>query len=269
MRIREILLALLTAGLLASCGTSEPNSLFDTASPETSMMSLYVCDGTTTTCYRISDTPAETEMLAKLAGTTTVLTEVTTEDVEFPAYGFEIGTADGWGLNMAWSNGYLYNRDGAVYEFDFDFGDLLEEYAFEKEGDWDSILVLPCARYLVEDENGWNAELMSPVTEEPSAPEGITLEIAFEGEKIDAVFKNEGTKRWNFGESYSVQVNLDGAWYYVPTDPVTNWVFNSIGYTLEAGGDWEETYSLNMYGELPTGLYRLVVYGLTAEFTVE
>ena len=122
---------------------------------------------------------------------------------------------------------------------------------------------------LLTDENGWNAELMSPVTEEPSAPEGITLEIAFEGEKIDAVFKNEGTKRWNFGESYSVQVNLDGAWYYVPTDPVTNWVFNSIGYTLEAGGDWEETYSLNMYGELPTGLYRLVVYGLTAEFTVE
>lgn len=270
MKFLKFTVAMFAAGiLLTSCGTSEPNHLFETASPETSMMSIYVYDGTSTTCYRISDNPAEEEMLAKLANTSAVPAEVTTKDVELPVYGFEIGTTDGWGLNMAWSNGYLYNRDGAVYEFDFDFGGLLEDYSFEKADEWDSVLVLPCARYLAEDADGWNAELMSPVMKETAVQEGITLEIDYDGEKIDAVFWNYGTEDWSFGTSYSVQVNLDGIWYYVPTDPVTNWAFNSIGYVLEAGGDWEETYSLNMYGDLPAGLYRFVAYGLTAEFTIE
>ena len=271
MRNVKIFGILLSALLLTACG-GEPNTLFDTASPETSVMSLYVCDGAGTVRYRISDNPAEWEIINELKATSAKPAEVTTEDVEFPAYGFEIGSTDGWGLNMAWSNGYLYNRDGEVYEFDFDFGKLLDEYAFEEKDKWNSVLVLPCMRYLVQDENGWNADLMIPAPEvevEPNPNIRITVEIDYTGETIEATFRNDGTEPWGFGTYWSLQVNLDGVWYEVPASPVSNWGFPDIGYELAAGGTWDETYHMEMYGDLPAGQYRFYAFGVTDEFTVE
>lgn len=270
MKFTKITAALAASGmLLVSCGASGTNTLFDTASPESSMMALYVYDGTEMVCYYLSDTPSENEIIEKLKNTSAKPAEVTTEDVEFPAYGFDMGSTDGWGLYMVWSNGYLYNRDGAVYEFDFDFGELLEDHAFEEKWSRSDGIALPCMRYLVEDENGWNAELMNPVAEEPSAPEGITVEIDYTGDTIEAVFRNDGTEAWGFGTYWSLQVELDGVWYDVPTSPVSNWGFPDIGYELVPGGTWDETYHMDMYGDLPAGQYRFVAFGLTAEFTVE
>ena len=267
---KTILLLSVAGMLLTSCGTSGSNTLFDTASPESSVMEIYSFDGKQTTVWRISDNPAEEEMLEKLTNTSAVPAEdVTTEDVTSPVYGFSIGSTDGWGLGMAWSNGHLYNRDGEVYEFDFDFGEFLETYAFEEEWTFDGMLMMPCSRYLVQDENGWNAALMDPYTNDFPVPDGIALEIAFDGEKIDAVFRNEGPENWGFGAYYFLHVNLDGVWYEVPTSPAANWGFPDIGYELAPGGEWTETYSLDMYGELPAGQYRFMAYGLTAEFTVE
>ena len=267
MKFTKLTTVLLSAFLLTACGTGEPNTLFDTASPETSVMSLYVCEGAGTVRYRISDNPAEWEIINELKATSAKPAEVTTEDVEFPAYGFEIGSTDGWGLNMAWSNGYLYNRDGEVYEFDFDFGKLLEEYAFEEKDKWNSVLALPCKRYLVQDENGWNADLMNPAAE-PEAPDGISVDIDYTGETIAATFRNDGTEEWNFGTYWSLQVNLDGVWYDVPTSPVSNWGFPDIGYGLAPGGTWDETYHMEMYGDLPAGQYRFYAFGVTDEFAI-
>lgn len=266
MRNVKIFGVLLSALFLTACG-GEPNTLFDTASPETSLMAFYVYDGAEMICYYLSDDTAEWEIINEMKTTSAKPVEVTTNDVMFPAYGFEIGSTDGWGLNMAWSNGYLYNRDGEVYEFDFDFGKLLDEYAFEEKDEWDSVLVLPCVRYLVQDENGWNAELMNP-SAEPEAPDGITVEIDYTGETIEATFRNDGTEPWGFGTYWSLQVNLDGVWYEVPASPVSNWGFPDIGYELAAGGTWDETYHTEMYGDLPAGQYRFYAFGVTDEFTI-
>ncbi len=268
MRNVKILGILLSALLLTACGAGEPNPLFDTASPETSVMSLYVYDGTETVCYHFSDNTAEWEIINELKTTSAKPADVTTDDVKFPAYGFEIGSTDGWGLNMAWSNGYLYNRDGEVYEFGFDFEKLLTDYAFTEEWSYPDGLALPCMRYLVQDENGWNAELMNPA-EEPVVPDGITVEIDYTGETIEAVFRNDGTEAWGFGTYWSLQVNLDGVWYDVPPSPVSNWGFPDIGYELAPGGTWDETYHMTMYDDLPAGQYRFNAFGVTDEFTVE
>ncbi len=259
--------ALLSALLLTACG-GEPNTLFDTASPESSLMALYVYDGTEMVCYYLSDNTAEWEIINKMKNISAKSADVTTEDVEFPAYGFEIGSTDGWGLYMAWSNGYLYNRDGEVYDFDFDFEKLLTDYAFTEEWSRSDGMALPCMRYLVQDEDGWNADLMNPA-EEPEAPDGITVEIDYTGETIEAKFRNDGTEAWGFGTYWSLQVNLDGVWYEVPTSPVSNWGFPDIGYELAAGGTWDETYHMEMYGDLPAGQYRFYAFGVTDEFTVE
>lgn len=267
MKFTKLTTVLLSAFLLTACGTGEPNTLFDTASPETSVMSLYVCDGAGTVRYRISDNPAEWEIINELKATSAKPAEVTTEDVEFPAYGFEIGSTDGWGLYMAWSNGYLYNRDGEVYEFDFDFDDLLNDYTFEEKWSRSDGMALPCMRYLVQDENGWNADLMNRAAE-PESPDGISVDIDYTGETIEATFRNDGTEEWNFGTYWSLQVNLDGVWYDVPTSPVSNWAFPDIGYVLGAGETWDETYHMEMYGDLPAGQYRFYAFGVTDEFTI-
>ncbi len=266
MKFGKLLLTLGLAGMLVSCGAGEPNTLFDTASPESSVMIVYVSDEDTTTEYWLVNDPLEHEILGKMKNTTATPADVTTEDVTFPVYGFEIGTTDG--LNMSWSNGYLYNRDGAVYEFDFDFEKLLKDYGFEKKQTVRVNRHILCERYLVLDENGWNADLMESVDEDPLAPEGITLEATRENEKIHAVFRNNGTEDWMFGMHCSLHVQLGDVWYYVPVSPENNWGTPDIGYELPSGGEWEETYNLTMYGDLPAGHYRMFAYGLTWEFNV-
>ena len=266
-KITKLTAALLPALLLTACGGGA-NTLFDTASPESSLMVLYVYDGAEMVCYYLSDNAAEHEIIEKLKSTSAKPADVTTDDVKFPAYGFDIGSTDGWGLYMTWSNGYLYNRDGEVYEFDFDFDDLLTDYAFTEEWSRPDGRALPCMWYLVQDENGWNADLMNPAAE-PEAPDRITVEIDYTGETIEATFRNDGTEPWGFGTYWSLQVNLGGVWYEVPTSPVSNWGFPDIGYELAAGGTWDETYHMEMYGDLPAGQYRFYAFGVTDEFTVE
>ena len=266
MKFTKLTTVLLSAFLLTACGR-EPNTLFDTASPETSLMAFYVYDGSEMTCYWLSDDSLEWEIISKMKNTSAVPAEVTTDDVEFPAYGFELGSTDGWGLYMTWSNGYLYNRDGEVYEFDFDFDDLLNDYPFEEKWSRSDGMALPCMRYLVQDENGWNADLMNPAAE-PEAPDGISVDIDYTGETIAATFRNDGTEEWNFGTYWSLQVNLDGVWYEVPASPVSNWAFPDIGYVLGAGETWDETYHMEMYGDLPAGQYRFYAFGVTDEFTI-
>lgn len=265
---KEVLVsAVMSCLLLASC--SDSNTLFESASPESSVMEIYVYDGERITDYYISDNPIETEILDRLGEVSAKETTVTTADVTTPIYGFSMGTGDGDGLMMAWSNGNLYNRDGSVYKFDFDFAAVLDEYDFSEMWSGEGILSMPCARNLVLDENGWNRTYLS-VAEEKVAPDGIELEISYDGDgQIHAVYRNNGTEEWDFGEYYSLQAKLDGEWYTIPTTSEMNWGFIDIGYMLEPGGKWEQTYSLEMYGELPAGQYRIAAYGLTAEFTVE
>lgn len=267
---KTILESVLAAFLLLTSCAGSTNTLFETASPESSVMEIYVYDGERVIDYYISDDPAEREILSRLTEVSAKETRaVTTADVTLPIYGFGMGTGDGEGLLMAWSDGKLYDRDGSVYEFDFDFESVLSEYDFSELWSGDGILSVPCAKYLVLDENGWNKTYLS-VAEDKESPGGIELEITYDGEgQIHAVYRNNGTEEWDFGAYYSLQANLDGEWYTVPSSPEQNFGFVDIGYMLESGGEWETTYSLEMYGELPAGLYRIVAYGLTAEFTIE
>ena len=69
---------------------------------------------------------------------------------------------------------------------------------------------------------------------------------------------------WIYGEHYNLQVLLNGDWYEIPTSP-GNWACRDIGLILENGSEYNKIYNLAMYGELPTGTYRLVSYGLSVE----
>lgn len=49
---------------------------------------------------------------------------------------------------------------------------------------------------------------------------------------------------------------------------VTSFDVPAIAFVLEPGSAREITYSLTRYGDLPSGLYRIVQNGLTAEITL-
>lgn len=274
MKKIRILLLLAALLLLTACAT-EPNTLFATAEPEGAVTVLYVCDGEKTIEYWLLNDPLEHEIIDKLTNTTAKPVaddEIDACEVTFPIYSMDIGTTDHGSLQMSWSNGYLYNRDGEVYRFKFDFAGLLKRYPFEEKRQFDRKFIL-CERHLALGSDGWKPELMCPV---PAAetPVGVTLDAAWDpeatnpGGALEVTFRNESDEQWIFGQRFHLGVCLDDVWYYVPSMPYGTWFFEDIAYLIEPGGTMTRRYDLTMYGDLPPGSYRFEAYGLIYPFTV-
>ena len=78
-------------------------------------------------------------------------------------------------------------------------------------------------------------------------PAGATVEI-----------RDDNREPFVYGEWFVIEQEKDGVWYEVKTK-ITNYGFNEIGWLTDERGeltmtaDWEW-----LYGELPTGHYRLL-----------
>ena len=267
--MKKVLSTLLCTALLLSlfgCGKAG-NTLWKDASPGTSMLVLYRFDDEGGRGRNLADAGKEGKVLAELSAVKAVpVTDWTADKVTLPVYGIEIGSKDGWGIHAAWSNGYLILRDGSAYRYDFDFSGLEERYDWDYHRGVDSLSSMPCGQLLSLGKDGWIAEHLSPA-EDPTPPEGISMTLKEQtAGKITVELNNHGNTEWMFGEHFSLQVLLDGAWYSVPVLDDKNYAFTDIGYMLPAGKTQEKSYSLGSYGSLPEGTYRLVTYGLSVEF---
>ena len=257
---------------LGGCGENS-NKLMAGASPATSALSFYVCDGSDpdfpVRSYHMYDEATTREILEQLESVK--VTEApgwSPADLSGPVYGFSISDTEGWSIDGAWCNGFWVSGDGSVYTYDFDFEALLGGYDWNFGSRFRSTTVLPCARYLMEGKDGWHTALMTP-SGDLTPPEGVTMELlGFEDGTLTVRYTNHGSEEWCFGEYYSLDVLLDGVWYVVPTTP-GNWGFTDIGYLLSAGDSREESYSLTMYGTLPAGTYRIRAFDLSADFVIE
>ena len=87
-----------------------------------------------------------------------------------------------------------------------------------------------------------------------------------EGNKFSCTLTNNGVEEEAVGKYFSVQAEVSGEWYDIPT--ATQLAFEDIAFIVEAGGTFEITYDITPYGELPAGKYRLVAENSAAEFTV-
>ena len=252
----------------APAAGNEKNHLWDQASPETSAMQLYVFDKGIGRVFITFNQTDERAILDRLAAVSAVsVTDWTPDKVKQPVYGIEIGSQDGTGVHASWSNGYLILRDGAVYQFDFDFSTLEKDFEWEQDNRvMESLSSMPCGRLLSEGANGWLPDRLLPVGD-LTPPEGISMALKEQSaEAITVELTNNSGTEWCYGEYFSLHTLLDGVWYEVPVLDDKNYAFNDIGIILSAGSSQEKTYSLSMYGNLPKGTYRLAMYGLSAEF---
>lgn len=260
--------------LLTACGSNE---LFDGVTPESTIMELYINyeSGTRTRLYILNNISDERKMIKKLSSVNAKQIEWTPDELEYPIYTLEADSAETGPYQVVWSSGTLLTTDGNAYEFDFNFEKLLASYSWKDDLTFDRI-ISPCQRLLCEHDGVWYPEYMSDMelytTHEPV--EGVSLEIGELAEKdgkpiIPAVIRNNSGEEFHFGKYYHLEVKLDGEWYYAPTLPDRPLFVEDIGLVLDDGGSIDMSYSLWNWGKLPTGTYRLVVYGMTAEFTIE
>jgi hypothetical protein len=244
-----------------------PLGLMEDASPSTSALTLYYYNGEKVYYSYIFDSGATQSILDELRAVKTPEAKSwSLDDITLPIYGFHTCTADGLGIFVAWSNNYWISHDGTVYVFNFNFENLMEKYSLANGGE-SSFFNFPCARFLTQNENGWNTTLLMPV-EKLDTPDKITMSLkSWNNDGVSVNIANNRNTAWEYGKGYGLQVLLDGVWYDIPRIP-GHWVVPSIALTIKGGAEQTETYNLGMYGKLPAGTYRLVAFGLSVENTI-
>lgn len=256
---------------LCACGGGKGNDLFKTASPETSVLELYICSdsGSIRRLSMYEDDP-EREIIDKLAAVTAKpAPDWTAKDVTMPVYAIETGRNDDQpgDFEAAWSNGYLITPDGSAYKFDFDFAALETDCQWRDREEGLAIGRLPCSHALSLCGDEWISSMLTPA-KELTPPEGISLTLdSVEGDKISVTLCDDSGEEWTYGTYYHLEVLLDGGWYRLPT--FSGYGFNDVAIFLHAGESSQEHYWTVPYGTLPAGTYRIVVEDMAAEFVLE
>ena len=247
---------------------SGSNNLMAGASPENSALAMYVHDGENIAVSWIFDADETRRVLDDIENVALrPAAGWSAEDVTFPIYGLQMGNEDGGTIFLAWSNGFLI-AEGNVYQFDFDFAALAQDSAWRERTYWNHIAVLPYAHMMALSDNQWNVDILT-VADEPEAPEHIVMTIlSWQDNEVHLTLENQGTEEWIYGEGFSVQVEIGGAWYDIPYLGEIPSVID-IGLMLFPGEVQERNYNLTAYGQLPAGTYRIIVSGVYSVQVVE
>ena len=110
--------------------------------------------------------------------------------------------------------------------------------------------------------NGYNRKDLVPVNEDAGYDSILVFCVDYdEGKDITVKIKNLTDEVFCFGEYYSIQIFIDGVWYYVPY--VSENMVHDLGHELSPGASYALTYSLFPYGgKLEPGHYRIACCGI-------
>lgn len=260
--MKKLIFALTAAVLmLGSCGNKN-NMLFDRMQADD--LYLYRYDGGEVEVYRIVTTG--THRSVKEERMVQTLRRIHAEpasaaSAEFPIYAVSSGSSEeGEWFRAAWSDGYLYTADGAVYEFDYNFEKAIRTYDFVKQRGDPLPETLPCVYYIVRGDDGWDTDLLREVSKSSPA-EGMGVSVAERTEEqIVLKLVNHGTEPWEYFGRYTLHGNVDGIWYHLPAMPEQTEGEIAV-LEIPVGSSAEIPCDLSGYGDLPEGDYRLVLEG--------
>ena len=240
------------------------NDLMANASAENSAFMFYIYDGNTVQRRIVFQTASHRQgIINELSSVhATRVTDWTHDKIIPPIYGIEMS-----GIFAAWSNGYWITQIGDVYRFDFDFEAFIERQAWDPIRSNVDFAWFPNARHLTHSIDGGCATLLTPAAQ-LNPPEGIEMAlVSYTNENVTFTLTNNNDIYWMYGTPFRVDALVDGTWYIIPTIP-GSWGFDDIGLILEAGQTETKTYGLRIYGVLPNGVYRMVVYDMYVVFEI-
>lgn len=278
MKYAKVFGILLMAGMLfVSCGEpvelGEPVHLFGRIAENefVSLLSYQVCDGKRTVSYWIpleEREEANRQILDDLHAVEAYPVVGEPPEAEFPLYSvFAQDDEHAVPENAAftWSDGYLYDSDGTVYAFDFDFPSMAEDYGMRyiEEGDgvvednvWNGVSA-EAMYWIAQDSEGWNKKWLTLAEERMISAEIVLTGAGLSDGILSFSLTNSGDRTMRTrGTDYSLHVKLDGIWYKVPSLPGT--VIWDYIPEIPAGETYEQACPLrDHYGDLPAGTYRV------------
>lgn len=259
---------ILTALSMTAC-TAESNTLWENASPETSALTFYIYDGKSSQQLMMFDNTESNKLLSELSSENVKPVEdIPDDEITLPLFGIDISDKNGCPLSALWTNGYLIMQNGNIYEFDHDLSHIEEKYTWESTNEYENKIYLPCSDILARGDKGWLSDYLNR-SENTAAQDGLSYEIAgFENNSLKTRLTNNNDTPFIYGEHYSLQVQLEGIWYDVPARSNNNYCFIDIAYELSGNSSAELTHSLEMFGQLPHGRYRICKETLSAEFNI-
>ncbi len=256
----SFIIAFTTIAPLTGCGSKvskkEVSDYLANASPETSALTFYVYDGSTTTIRYLFDKKSIRELLSDLSKVKALpVADYGVSKAAAPFYGISIGAGDLGEINILFAGGYAILGDGRGYEFDYDFGGVENRYAWQ-ETDYIGGLALPCSYYISLGQKGWKQEFLTPSDSDVNT-HLVVAPISESGSLLELQVTNGLGMDWRYGEYWHLEAFLDGTWYNLPLKK--DHIVHDIAFELPMGESRKHTYDLGYYGDLPAGTYRLVI----------
>ena len=262
--MKKALALILAAAALTTGCAYEKNTPLKGATPDSSALEIYYYNGENTRVGWVFD---DRENLVdefnsaklKKAG------DVDISELPAPFYGVTCHSSElQKEVGGVFCNGYWVSLDGEVYKTSKDISYLFGKAEISEGYTFDGI-TFPAIRYFALEDGVWDTRFLNKAAE--LEPQNIELAIVSqEGNKFSCTLTNNGAEEEAVGKYFSVQAEVSGEWYDIPT--ATQLAFEDIAFIVEAGGTFEITYDITPYGELPAGKYRLVAENSAAEFTV-
>ena len=247
----------------AACGKS--NGLLADVIPEKDkMVTLLEYQREDSVSFTMSDTEEVDRLLEQIDRLSVEPAKEWTNDlVTLPIYGIAVmQKPEGDALEAHitygyWSNGYWITADGQAYKMKLPAEKLKEDYAWEKEKPFSSIRILAAVKPLVVDEKGWKKELLTEAQPAATIP-GLVTSATKEGDTLTVSIDNQGESAY-MGDKYDyvLEVCLDEVWYELPFAVWGRYSRGEVPW-FDSGVKSTLTYSLDIYGSLPAGTYRLV-----------
>lgn len=258
--------------------TSEKAAASHVLRPRTNISTIRITDGTTGRdlfLTKENDSEEFWEIIAKWENLDVEKSENQTQTVGY-VYWLRLEDEEGTELHSIVPGMQEIQMDGEKYH-DYSKGTAMELFLAV-----DAAWAKKAAEDLRADLQG-EALNAAADSQTPDTLEGVTMEVTYATPRgANLVFANDTDLEIEYGDDYSLQAYVDGAWYNVEYI-IDNAAFNAIAYTVPQNGtrSWGVRWNV-FHGELPPGEYRIIksvmdfrgtgdytTYQLAAEFTVE
>lgn len=252
-----LILSGLSLCLLAGCGQKTQGRL--PKLPEDEHVELSICfenQYSERNLYSKEEVQALNDLLAQASAQP--VEDWTVPEDPWPIYGICIWNAigDGQDLDVACFGNLWVDNQGRAFQVEgLDLQALTD--IFPEGWDQEDRSYIPSRRALALRDGHWNEQFLIP-SDLPPLWTDVSMTLDDPSEGLSWTLTNLGQRQFFHGNGghANLQVCLEDAWYYVPVQ--FGYFVTDEGITLPPGGSYSYTSSLNAYGDLPPGRYRIV-----------